>query len=123
MNNTKRPVNSHKAYHAHVYFDVNTLAFASELCKEAGKRFNLNVGRVHEKPVGPHLKWSCQLSFGSKDFDVFVPWLDEKRNSLSVFIHALSGNDLDDHTTYAYWLGDSVELDLSMFGVNNLGLL
>ena len=118
MNNTKRPVNLHKAYHAHVYFDAKTLAFASELCKEAGERFNLSVGRVHEKPIGPHMKWSCQLSFGSKDFDAFVPWLDEKRNSLSVFIHALSGNDLDDHTIYAYWLGDSVELNLSMFGVN-----
>jgi len=29
-------------------------------------------------------------------------------------VHALTGDDLADHTTYAYWLGDAVELDLSM---------
>ena len=116
MNETKRPVNSHNAYHAHVYFDHDSLAFASALCKEAGERFKLKVGRVHEKLVGPHPRWSCQITFGTKDFDAFIPWLDEHRNGLSVLVHALTGNDLDDHTKYAYWLGESAELDLSMFG-------
>ncbi|WP_413616362.1 DOPA 4,5-dioxygenase family protein [Halomonas cupida] len=26
--------------------------------------------------------------------------------------HALTGDDLADHTKYAYWLGDSVEVNL-----------
>ena len=116
MKETKRPVNAHKAYHAHVYYDQESLAFASALCKEAGERFNLKVGRVHEKLVGPHPRWSCQITFGTKDFDEFIPWLDEHRNGLTVLVHAVTGNDLDDHTKYAYWLGESVELDLSMFG-------
>ncbi len=116
MTETRRPVNSHKAYHAHVYYGQETLEFAKKLCKEAGDRFNLRVGRVHEKLVGPHPKWSCQITFGSKDFDRLVPWLDENRKGLTVLIHALSGNDLDDHTKYAYFLGNPVELDVSMFG-------
>ncbi len=116
MKEIKRPVNSHKAYHAHVYFEQETLAFATELCEKAGELFNLKVGRVHEKLVGPHPKWSCQITFGSKHFDEFVPWLDRNRAGLTVLIHALTGNDLEDHTKYAYWLGDSVELNLSMFG-------
>ena len=29
----------------------------------------MNVGRVHEKLVGPHPQWSCQLSFLAADFD------------------------------------------------------
>ena len=111
----KRPVNSHKTYHAHVYYEQETLGFASSLCKEAGDLFNLRVGRLHQTLVGPHLKWSCQITFGSKDFDKLVPWLEQNRQDLTVFIHALSGNDLEDHTIYAYWLGNSVELDLSLF--------
>jgi DOPA 4,5-dioxygenase len=59
--------------------------------------------------------WSCQITFGSKHFDEVVAWLELNRESLTVLIHALSGNNLEDHTIYAYWLGDSVELDLSMF--------
>ncbi|MBR9786456.1 MAG: DOPA 4,5-dioxygenase family protein [Vibrionaceae bacterium] len=112
----KRPVNSHRAYHAHVYFDHQTLAFATALCREAGERFCVKVGRVHEKLVGPHPKWSCQIKFTSNEFDELVPWLEQKRNGLSVLIHADTGNDLEDHTLHAYWLGERLELNLSLFG-------
>ena len=112
MNRPKRPVNIHKAYHAHVYFDEDSVNFAAALCAEAGEKFGLKVGRVHQKLVGPHTRWSCQITFGSKSFDAFIPWLDEHRGDLSVLVHALSGDDLADHTKYAYWLGDSVEINL-----------
>ncbi|UYI49972.1 DOPA 4,5-dioxygenase family protein [Vibrio natriegens] len=115
MNEIKRPVNSHRAYHAHVYFDHQTLGFATGLCREAEERFRVKMGRVHEKLVGPHPKWSCQLKFTSKDFDELIPWLDENRDGLSILVHALSGNEWEDHTLYAYWLGESHALDLSVF--------
>ena len=47
------PTNIHEKYHAHVYFDRDTLGYARELCAEAGERFGIQVGRVHERPVGP----------------------------------------------------------------------
>lgn len=112
MNDPKRPINIHKGYHAHVYFDQETLDFASRLCAEAGEKFGLKVGRVHQRLVGPHTRWSCQITFSHKSFDAFVPWLDEHRKGLSVLVHALTGDDLEDHTKYAYWLGDSVEINL-----------
>lgn len=115
MNDIRRPVNNHKAYHAHVYFEQDTLEFASGLCEKAGELFGLKVGRVHQKPVGPHPKWSCQITFAAKNFDAFIPWVDENRNGLTILVHALTGNDLKDHTEYVYWLGDSVELKLSIF--------
>ncbi len=34
------------------------------------------------------------------------------RGGLSVLVHALTGDDIADHTQYAYWLGDSVEINL-----------
>lgn len=113
MKETKRPANNHKAYHAHVYFDKDTLEFASHLCEQAGERFGLKVGRVHQKPVGPHTKWSCQITFGTKHFETLIPWLDENRKGLSILVHATTGNDMLDHTDYAYWLGDSIEIDLA----------
>lgn len=115
MATPQRPVNIHKGYHAHIYFDAETVQFASALCHEAGDKFGLRVGRVHEKLVGPHTKWSCQIVFSHKAFDEFVPWLDQKRNGLSVLVHGLTGNDYDDHTKYAYWLGDQVALNLAQF--------
>jgi aromatic ring-cleaving dioxygenase len=110
------PVNRHAAYHAHVYFGPDTLAQARALVARAGERPGVQVGRVHEKPVGPHPQWSCQLSFGAADFDTLIPWLDAERGGLDVFVHGLTGDDLADHTTHAYWLGRAWPLKLSMFG-------
>ena len=109
------PVNIHPAYHAHVYFDASTVAQARALCEEAGRRFDVTVGRVHEKPVGPHPRWSCQLAFTAADFDRIVPWLEESRGGLDVFVHGLSGDELKDHTDHAYWLGREWPLDLRQF--------
>jgi len=110
-----RPVNKHRAYHAHVYFDETSHEFARDLCEQAGEKFGLKIGRVHQKLVGPHPRWSCQIAFTSKDFEPLIKWLDDNRAGLTVFVHALTGDDLKDHTDYAYWLGDSVDLDLSLF--------
>jgi len=115
MKETKRPVNLHKAYHAHVYFDDKTKDYARKLCDEVGEKFSLKVGRFHEKLVGPHPRWSCQITFGKKDFETFIPWLDENRKELTIFVHGLTGDDLKDHTDFAYWLGQEVELNLGIF--------
>lgn len=115
MTAIKRPENLHKAYHAHVYFDEVSKGLARKLCNEAGEKFSLRVGRFHEKLVGPHPCWSCQITFGKKDFDQLIPWLDDNRDDLSILVHALTGDDLKDHTDFAYWLGNPVELNLSLF--------
>jgi len=48
-----------KGYHAHVYFDASTIDQARALCEQAAQLFPLKMGRVHERPVGPHPDWSC----------------------------------------------------------------
>ncbi|MGF1748489.1 DOPA 4,5-dioxygenase family protein [Vibrio cionasavignyae] len=115
MNTPQKPINSHKDYHAHVYFDKETLEFASNLCHRAGEKFGLEIGRVHQKNVGPHTKWSCQILFSDQSFDQLVPWLEANRGNLSVLIHANTGDDIKDHTTFAYWLGDAVALNFEAF--------
>ncbi|GAM60920.1 DOPA 4,5-dioxygenase [Vibrio ishigakensis] len=115
MESPKRPINAHSNYHAHVYFDAISLDFATKLCHQAGDKFGLQIGRVHQRNVGPHTKWSCQLIFTKDDFDAVIPWLDSERDGLSVLVHGVTGEDLKDHTEHAYWLGDAIELDLSRF--------
>ena len=104
-----------KGYHAHVYFDATTLAQARALCEQAAQLFGLRMGRVHERPVGPHPDWSCQLAFGPELIGVVLPWLALNRNGLVVFMHPETGDDLRDHTEYAIWMGAIRPLNLSMF--------
>lgn len=110
-----KPINLHKAYHAHVYFDGDSEAMASELCCNAGTKFGLKVGRFHKKLVGPHPRWSCQITFSNAQFSTFIPWLDENRHGLTILVHAITGDELKDHTEFAYWLGESAELNLEIF--------
>lgn len=112
---TLSPRNIYLAYHAHVYFDASTLGQATELCKSAHDRFGVAMGRVHEKLVGPHPRWSCQLAFDAKQFDTVIPWLEKSRRGLTVFVHGLTGDDLEDHSTHASWLGEPAELNLEVF--------
>ncbi|HUR87577.1 MAG TPA: DOPA 4,5-dioxygenase family protein [Ramlibacter sp.] len=109
----KRPVNAHGAYHAHIYFGPATVEQARALSQEAGQRFKVAVGRVHEKNVGPHPQWSVQLAFARDQFDTLIPWLDANRNGLDVLVHGLSGDEIADHTEHAYWLGNEWPLDLT----------
>lgn len=111
----KRPVNIHRHYHAHVYFDRDTEDYAVDLRDRIHREFGLPVGRVHRQPVGPHPHWSFQVLFSDQEFDRFIPWLDDARNGLTVLVHGDSGDDFKDHTEYAYWLGEPAELDLSQF--------
>ena len=113
---TVNPANALDGYHAHVYFDEPTVAAARELRREIEDSFDITMGRFHEKPVGPHPCWSYQVAFGPELFGTIVPWLVLNRRSLTVFVHACTGDDILDHTDHVCWLGDSVPLNLAALG-------
>jgi DOPA 4,5-dioxygenase len=102
-----------RGYHAHVYFDAATREAAGRLCQAAGRAFPLTVGRMHDKPVGPHPRGSCQLAFGPELLAQVIPWLIENRSGLTVFAHADTGDDIKDHTDHVLWLGPSEVLNLA----------
>ena len=116
MTTTARPTAAIRGFHAHVYFSRDTLQQARELCQAAAGLFPLAMGRVHEKPVGPHADWSCQLAFAPAVFGQLVPWLALNRGGLVVFIHPISDNELLDHRDRALWMGAVRPLDLSVLG-------
>ena len=112
----KRPKNEYAEYHAHVYFEAETLEQARMLCSAAGEVFGIRVGRVHHKPVGPHPFWSCQLAFHASQFDALIRYLEQHRGGLTLLVHGLTGDDLADHTAHAAWLGEAATLKLSALG-------
>jgi DOPA 4,5-dioxygenase len=100
-------------FHAHVYYDAATRTQAEKLCIAAGKKFGVKVGRMHDNPVGPHPRGSCQLTVGSEQISEVIPWLILNRRGLTIFAHAQTGNALKDHTDHVLWLGRSERLKLS----------
>jgi len=102
-------------YHAHVYFDASTLEKAHRICEAARDEFEIEMGRVHEKPVGPHPDWSCQLRVPHEKFADVTRWLMLNRDGLVVLIHPETGDHLKDHTDHAVWMGAVRPLELSIF--------
>lgn len=102
-------------YHAHVYFDATTVEKARRLCETCRDRFGIVMGRVHEKPVGPHPDWSCQLLVPHAKFADVIRWLALNRDGLVVLVHPETGDALKDHTEHAVWMGAVRPLDVSMF--------
>ena len=103
-----------QSYHAHVYYDAETKEKAARLRAGVEARFDdITMGRWHDRPVGPHPRWSYQILFEPALFGELVPWLALNRDGLTVFVHPNTGEDLSDHAERAMWLGDSPELNLS----------
>ena len=102
-------------YHAHIYFDADTVQQARSLCEAAAQTFGVRMGHMHERSVGPHPKWSCQLTATPQQFQTLLPWLALNRNGLIVFAHPETGNHLADHRDHAIWLGTGLDIDLSLF--------
>ena len=104
-----------KGYHAHIYFDAASKAQAEALCKAAVERFGVEMGRMHDRPVGPHPHPSCQLAASPAQFAALLPWLALNRGALLVFAHPETGQELEDHRDHAIWLGTGLPLKLSIF--------
>jgi aromatic ring-cleaving dioxygenase len=102
-------------YHAHVYFDAATLEKARRICEACRDTFGVVMGRMHEKPVGPHPDWSCQLLVPHEKLADVTRWLMLNRDGLVVLVHPETGNDLKDHTDHAMWMGAVRPLDVSIF--------
>ncbi|EDP65039.1 hypothetical protein BAL199_21824 [alpha proteobacterium BAL199] len=105
-----------ESWHAHVYFSADTREPARALYDRVTASFrNVEMGRFHERPVGPHPMWSYQISFAPAAFTEIVPWLALNRGELDVFVHPNTGNGRADHSAHVMFLGKSYPLDLSIF--------
>jgi len=113
-------------YHAHIYYSADERPVALSLRDKlravrhgdplSELRF---VGELRDQKVGPHITSQFEIHFHERSLRVVEAEL--KRSGLRVLIHPLTLDDLGDHTHLARWIGQPVDLDLTVLdppGVN-----
>ncbi|MES2803845.1 MAG: DOPA 4,5-dioxygenase family protein [Bdellovibrionota bacterium] len=109
------PKGFHHDFDAHIYFSTSQLEVIKLLREKICTEFKTNeifVGDIIPEPIGPHTLPMLEVNFSQAQYSAFVSWLDQERNVLNILVHPQSGNDYNDHTTGAVWLGKSVPLKL-----------
>ena len=108
-------------FHAHVYYSDDDRASAEAL----RDRFSamqprvLFVGRMMDEGVGPHPIAQYEVHFLEDARPDVVAAIEA--SGLRALVHPLTDDDLADHTTLAHWIGEPVELDVTVLdppGVN-----
>ncbi len=102
-------------FHIHLYYDESNIHLAKELSKEVQKKYSIEVGTFHEQNVGPHPKWSVQLSVPNELFGAALSYIALNRKGLTVFSHPSTGHNLIDHTDNAIWMGEVLDLNTNIF--------
>ena len=106
------------SWHAHIYFDAASRDAAWAFREVVAARFAgaIEMGRFHEREVGPHPRWSYQIAFAPAQFSDVVGWLALNHGALDVFVHPNTDDELRDHRDSAIWIGHHHALDLRAVG-------
>ena len=106
-------------YHAHVYYEpaerpiAAALHRALEAARDSGQPARvLFVGRLMDRPVGPHPLPQFEAHFPFGALDALRPLFEA--TGLRTLLHPLTQDDVADHTNLATWIGTPVPLDLSV---------
>lgn len=106
-------------YHAHVYFDAESLPAAQRLHDDLNDMLAnesmadlIMVGKMHHGSVGPHPKPQFEVQFLASALPSILALLRE--TGLTSLVHPVTDDDLADHTTLAHWIGDPLQLDESV---------
>jgi DOPA 4,5-dioxygenase len=105
-----------RGVHAHVYFDAVTRSTAERIRDALARHLGLEVGVLHERPVGPHAKAMFQVTITPEQFGTVVPWLMVNRAGLSVLVHPITDDTVGDHDTRPLWMGQALSIDVESLG-------
>lgn len=111
---SETPVSQIESWHSHIYFDPQSRDVAAALRETMTERFagRMEMGRFHERPVGPHPMFSFQVAYQPEHFAEIMSWLSINRGVLIVFTHPNTGDALTDHRDRAVWMGAVLPLKL-----------
>ncbi|MEP6785744.1 MAG: DOPA 4,5-dioxygenase family protein [Sphingomonadales bacterium] len=106
-------------YHAHIYFDAEERAAAEALratlldLRAPGSAPQiLFVGQPTEGAAGPHPIPQYEIHFLKRDLAAVTSAIED--STLRALVHPLTDDDLADHTRLAHWIGDPIELDVTV---------
>ncbi len=108
-------------YHAHIYYSDEEWPAAKALRDDfaAGLPAVLFVGRMTEHGIGPHPIAQYEIHFRESALPAIIAAI--QASGLRALVHPLTDDDLADHTTLGRWIGEPLQLDLSVLdppGVN-----
>ncbi len=105
-----------KLFHFHLYYPVEEITKATKaLEKLAQDKQDIPIGRIWDRPVGPHPIGSCQVTVQKENFLEMIEWFLNNRQGFTVFIHPDTGNDYADHTDHVIWMGKEYRLNIEQF--------
>ena len=101
-------------YHAHIYYSEDDRAAAEALRDRflAAPAQVLFVGRMMDKGIGPHPIAQYEVHFLEDARPDVVAAIEG--SGLRALVHPLTDDDLADHTSLAQWIGEPLELDVSV---------
>ena len=100
-------------FHAHIYYSDEERPTAKELREDFLFSSDiLFVGEMRDRPVGPHPIAQFEIHFQGGTRPSVIAAIEE--SGLRALVHPLTDDDLADHTTLAHWIGEPLELDLSV---------
>jgi aromatic ring-cleaving dioxygenase len=100
-------------YHAHIYYDAAERPAAAALRDDFGRDpAILFVGSMTEGGVGPHPIAQYEVHFVGSAVSAVVAAIEA--TGLRALVHPLTDDDLADHTSLAEWIGEPVELDVTV---------
>ncbi|MFL5266461.1 MAG: DOPA 4,5-dioxygenase family protein [Stellaceae bacterium] len=100
-------------YHAHIYYDpTKTRPVAERVCAAISEKFEVEIEEFRDMPRGPHPISNALVIFKPDQFENVVPFLMLNRDGLDVLVHPLTNDAVEDHSSFAIWLGNPVELKL-----------
>jgi DOPA 4,5-dioxygenase len=115
---SRLPAGFARDYDAHVYYRLNERARAERVRAEAVREFrgdSVQVGELRDEKLGPHPEPMFELNFPRRYLGQVLDWLLSHRESLTVLVHPVTGDDVRDHSKGAIWLGAPLPLDASRF--------
>lgn len=105
-------------YHFHLYYSLtqDQIQKATTILEKlAREKEDMPIGRIWDRPVGPHPIGSCQVTVENERFQEMIEWFLANREGLSLFIHPNTGHDLADHTEHVIWMGHEHPLKTELF--------
>ena len=106
-------MSSDAPWHAHVYFAQEERATAAALRESFRADPAISfIGRLHDSPIGPHPIPQFELHLVEADRAAVATRISA--SGLRALVHPLTDDDLADHTTLAQWIGEPLDLDLSV---------
>ena len=101
-------------FHAHIYYsdDDRPAAEALRNCFLDMQPIVLFVGRMMDEGVGPHPIAQYEVHFLEDARSAVVAAIEA--SGLRALVHPLTDDDLADHTSLAYWIGEPVDLDVTV---------